>query len=329
MIDANAPALLGTPLVWYNHHDRTCAALPPHIHALWKKGEIYRVSLLLNNWQQDEGYKRKMSELSQRLLDLCDLLALLLAQEHRYDTESIEESDLDGGGRSYLSIGPHEHLSISPAVCDILIPLEEARAQLDQDMEALAGEQKDEVLHLARGVLERLYEMGLALGHPTLLPPADDLDDNFLLPQTYNDWGIDTTRHLASFARAGREETAPIAIQWGWRHPRDSGGDFASIEALLRTHEKALAALLAERIVQLHFRQVQEQARSLAKSLGITIPDELHREASGGEIVLLPLTAVNVWELYKAGQGHLETYTDAWRRLYDQIMALEQVFIDA
>ena len=173
LIEAEGPALRGKPLVWHILHDKHCVDYPPHIHVLWQKGTVYRAALVVSQRDQDKRYGAMLAKLEQRCFDLCDLLALILAQEHRYEIASIAR---DGGAydrdqRRELKIGEYT-LSLSPNVCYHLSCLEEARRQRDQDALAVTGEDREEVIKQAHILLLHLYDQGIVLGHPLWIPTS-------------------------------------------------------------------------------------------------------------------------------------------------------------
>ena len=127
----------------------------------------------------------------------------------------------------------------------------------------------------------------------------------------------------------GREESPRSQLRWEWRRGYKEGGDVAAIGDELRTHELALLAAISERIVQQRLRELQGAAQSLIKALGVA-PSALGRSQKllEGDIALLPLDAEDVWKLYEEEDKHLDGYPQAWEQLYNQLIALDQVFID-
>jgi len=335
LIETKGPTLRGRPLAWHTLHEKHCAALPPHIHVLWQKGTIYRVALVPNNKEQDERYSVMLAEIGQRCFDLCDLLALILAQEHRFDPGPITIDGIarDRDRRRELAVGEYT-LSLSPNVCYYLRCLEGARRQRDRDALAVPDEGRDEVIKQAHLLLVHLYDQGIVLGHPTL---NSDLHDEMILPIPLKSYSADrededeATELLATFAGEDRvgEEPSPLRVRWNWRRGYRGSGDITAIGNQLRTHEVALLAAISDLIVQQRLREVQGAARSLVKALGVALeaPKKPPKQLEGG-VAPLPLAAENVWRLYEGEDRRLEEYPQAWERLSTQLFALDQIFID-
>jgi len=331
LIETKGPTLRGRPLAWHTLHEKHCAALPPHIHVLWQKGTIYRVALVPNNKEQDERYSVMLAEIGQRCFDLCDLLALILAQEHRFDPGPITIDGIarDRDRRRELAIGEYT-LSLSPNVCYYLRCLEEARRRRDRDALAVPDEGRDGVIKQAHLLLVHLYDQGIVLGHPTL---NSDLHDEMILPIPLKSYSADkededgATELLATFA--GEDEARRPRVRWNWRRGYRESGDITAIGNQLRTHELALLAAISDLIVQQRLRKVQGAARSLVNVLGVALeaPKEPQKQLEGG-ITLLPLEAQNVWQLYESEERRLDGYPQAWERLQAQLFALDQIFID-
>src|SRR5258708_11773905 len=72
LIDAEEPTFRGIPLAWHTLHDKQCASLPSHIHLLWQKGNVYRIALVLDSWEENTQYEQHMASLEQRAGDLSD-----------------------------------------------------------------------------------------------------------------------------------------------------------------------------------------------------------------------------------------------------------------
>jgi hypothetical protein len=172
----------------------------------------------------------------------------------------------------------------------------------------------DGMTEQAHILLEQLYDQGIVLGHPTL---NADLHDATLLSLPLKSYG------------AEKEDEDKPGIRWEWRRGYRGSREITAIENQLRTHEPALLAAISDRIVQQRLRAVQGTAQSLVKALGVTLQAPKKQQALlEGSIPPLPLKAERIWKLYEDEYRHLDGYPGAWEQLSNQILALDQVFVD-